>query len=364
MTSPKSDQTDGRDLGQAPDNRATPETSEADFTQYLVSSLVGSLVHDFSTPLSYVLSNTNFALTALGEGNTTTESLKRELTEPLQDALVGGEKIRQTLRVVQVLTSKEWSQEKGVDVADVLDAVLHLTAKQLYRRTTVHKKYSDVRKVRVPPARLAYAFYTLLVEAGRLLARDNVRDHSISIALHGSANQVTVELQGIPEAALRPSAAAYLVGLGVPEPLVKGAGSSRILSLVFPAVQQASARDMTMPRQRLVLIDDDNNMLRALRRMLEREFEVFTFCEPRKALDAMASIDPSLILCDIMMPDFSGADFLRALESSPFASRVTFVTGSTSQVGVSEFLMRVRRPYLLKPFDVKDVHSMLSQLSA
>ncbi|HEY3592397.1 MAG TPA: response regulator [Polyangiaceae bacterium] len=64
-------------------------------------------------------------------------------------------------------------------------------------------------------------------------------------------------------------------------------------------------------RPKVVVIDDDPNVLAGVRRSLGRRFDVTTFQDPFEALVAVGTVQPDAIVLDLEM---SGVDGLRCIE--------------------------------------------------
>lgn len=62
--------------------------------------------------------------------------------------------------------------------------------------------------------------------------------------------------------------------------------------------------------QRLLLVDDEPNVLNAIRRELAGIYEVETFTSPQEALRRAKEIDFALVVSDYRMPDMDGVTFL------------------------------------------------------
>lgn len=80
---------------------------------------------------------------------------------------------------------------------------------------------------------------------------------------------------------------------------------------------------------RLLLVDDEENVLRALRRVLatsvggEREFAVEMFSRPEEALDHAEFTKFDLVLSDFRMPGMNGVEFLTRFRAiQPDAARM------------------------------------------
>ena len=60
-------------------------------------------------------------------------------------------------------------------------------------------------------------------------------------------------------------------------------------------------------RKRLLLIDDDPNLILLVKDYLEfRGYEVVTADNGKEALQLLAQAPPDMIICDIMMPEMDG----------------------------------------------------------
>jgi response regulator RpfG family c-di-GMP phosphodiesterase len=79
-----------------------------------------------------------------------------------------------------------------------------------------------------------------------------------------------------------------------------------------------------MTTGRLLFVDDDPQVLRALRRIFEAEgYEVVTASAGQQALEALRAGEFQVIGCDYKMPEMNGAEFLhRAREISPQSVRI------------------------------------------
>ena len=68
---------------------------------------------------------------------------------------------------------------------------------------------------------------------------------------------------------------------------------------------------LRLGKPKVVAVDDDPNILAALRRMLSRRFELTTFQDPFDALVAVGNLQPDALILDVKM---SGLDGMRLLE--------------------------------------------------
>ncbi len=114
----------------------------------------------------------------------------------------------------------------------------------------------------------------------------------------------------------------------------------------------------------IMLVDDDENVLKALRRVLlsielfAGEFEVEAYTSPIKALRHAQSGTLDLVISDYRMPMMDGVGFLAALRNSqPDAARI-ILTGCTDRNIAIDAIndARVAR-FLTKPWDDNELKS-------
>jgi two-component system NtrC family sensor kinase len=105
---------------------------------------------------------------------------------------------------------------------------------------------------------------------------------------------------------------------------------------------------------RLLIIDDDSQILRALERMLRRPgYEVVTASGASEAFARLAADERfDAIVCDLHLAGMDGATFYSKL-SPMHAERVVFITGGACNGNDADFLSRHHVVY--KPFTPKQL---------
>ena len=117
-----------------------------------------------------------------------------------------------------------------------------------------------------------------------------------------------------------------------------------------------SGTDTTSERTAILIVDDEESVLRSLRRTLRRDgYEIHLALSGERALQILEKHDIALILCDQRMPGMSGAEVLAAaFERAPDTYRVT-LTGYTDLDAAQRSINDGRvNQFLTKPWD--DVH--------
>jgi response regulator RpfG family c-di-GMP phosphodiesterase len=114
-------------------------------------------------------------------------------------------------------------------------------------------------------------------------------------------------------------------------------------------------------KPRILLVDDEPNLLDGLRRQLRRDFTVETAVGAANGLFALKPDDPfAVIVSDFLMPGINGAEFLAAAAKAAPTSTRMLLTGHTSlaDAAVTVNQGRVFR-MLLKPVDTDTMTAAL-----
>jgi DNA-binding NtrC family response regulator len=103
---------------------------------------------------------------------------------------------------------------------------------------------------------------------------------------------------------------------------------------------------------RLVLIDDDEGVLRALGMLLRAmKFEVEMFNSPQSGIDyatTPASID--LVISDLRMPGLTGEDVIRQLKSRRPSLPVVIMSGHATSNDIARLRAIGMSAFISKPF--------------
>jgi CheY-like chemotaxis protein len=113
---------------------------------------------------------------------------------------------------------------------------------------------------------------------------------------------------------------------------------------------------------RLLVVDDEVAVCKALRRSLGRWYEVVALDRAREALALIAGGQRfDAILCDLVMPEMTGPKFFEALsrEAPEQAQRVTFMTGGAFTPDTRAFLESTRNICVDKPLDLNRLLPLL-----
>ena len=116
---------------------------------------------------------------------------------------------------------------------------------------------------------------------------------------------------------------------------------------------------------RVLVIDDEPGLQRALRRVLEHfGCEVTTTSSGEQGFDLARSGAFDIILCDVRMPELDGREIYDRLqrEAPAAAQRLAFMTGDTISDEIRQFLETTGRPALAKPFSRVQLAAFLRKM--
>ena len=122
-----------------------------------------------------------------------------------------------------------------------------------------------------------------------------------------------------------------------------------------------------MSRSRLLILDDEAMVLRALFRVLKEEYEVALVSSPEEALQRLAGGEVwDVVLTDLTMPVMSGIEFARkaALQCPAVAGHILLMTGGALPPATQAALDEWRLPVIAKPMDKDRLLAALTAVDA
>ena len=119
-------------------------------------------------------------------------------------------------------------------------------------------------------------------------------------------------------------------------------------------------------KQRLLIVDDYENMLRSLKRAFKRdgdEVEVMTTTSGVEALLLLSTFRPDAMLIDLLMPNLDGYEVLRRVRAHDEFSTVKLIamTGDAHAEACAEALKAGALACLDKPFQPEDVLKLIRE---
>ncbi|WP_437337065.1 ATP-binding protein [Sorangium sp. So ce394] len=349
-----------------------------------------------------------------GDGRGPSSELS-EVLSLLEDAREGAERVRLIVRDLHSFSRAEEDRRGPVDLRRVLDSCVHMAMNEIRHRARVVRSFQEVPPVEANEPRLAQVFLNLIVNAAQAIPEGLAAQNVIELSTRcDAAGWVVVEVRdtgaGIaPESLERIFEPFYTskeegeglgLGLAICHAIVAALGGrievesrpgqGSTFRVVLPAATSAKARaradagsgassgrrdggglagdaPQAAPRQRVLIIDDEPLLTRAIAGTLEPRHETTATASARDALTRIRAGERyDAILCDLMMPDMTGMDFYASLaEHAPEQQRrVVFLTGGAFTERSKSFLQQVNARLLLKPFDAATLLSLVDEVVA
>ena len=118
-----------------------------------------------------------------------------------------------------------------------------------------------------------------------------------------------------------------------------------------------------MTRSRILVVDDEPGMLRAVQRVLGDEHEVLGIGSSKDAIAAAAEFQPQLAIVDIRMPEVDGFELMTRLKERLPRLDIILMTGSVDDL--DEKLIRAIRGrafyFIQKPFDREVLRTLVER---
>jgi DNA-binding NtrC family response regulator len=120
-----------------------------------------------------------------------------------------------------------------------------------------------------------------------------------------------------------------------------------------------------MPDAKILIVDDDANLLRSLRELLEGQaYTVTTAGSAEEALERCHRETFHLVLCDLQLPGKNGISLIKTLHDACPSTAAVLITGHGSIRSAVTALKRGAVEYVTKPVKPKRLLQLVAQLTA
>jgi two-component system response regulator AtoC len=111
-----------------------------------------------------------------------------------------------------------------------------------------------------------------------------------------------------------------------------------------------------MGTKRVLIIDDEENMLHMLKTILSKEgYEIELARNGREGLVKVASSKFDIVLCDLRMPEMDGMDFLEGLKDKNFEKTIIMMSAYGTIDNALEAMKKGAYDYISKPFKPDEI---------
>jgi PAS domain S-box-containing protein len=377
---------------------------QLEFADRLASlgTMAAGVVHEINNPLTVVMANAEFIAAKLTGATDTPIRTQQHLEEALlalSDLRSAASRISGIVCDLRAFWQPAKQTPGVVDVVHCIEWAVRTTSHELQQRARLVTRFGAVPAVRADEFKLGQVFINLLINAAHAIVPGHADRNQIAVTTRtDDKGWVVIEVSdtgsGIPSEILgkifepffttKGAGVGTGLGLSICSGIVAALGGdlkvesepdkgSRFLVSLPPgppeqpelpvAVPQAASRR----RGRILVVDDEEMIVRMIERVLREDHDVVCVCNAREALRLIAHGQRfDLIFSDLMMPTMTGVEFYETLlaELPDHAQRIIFLYGGATTQKIEDFLSSVPNHQLHKPFRVADLAQTVLQLLA
>jgi PAS domain S-box-containing protein len=360
-----------------------------------VGTLAAGLAHEINNPLAYVLLNLGTLREQLeggaGSADPAAVAAALEALELARSALSGAQRIRDIVKAMKGFARSDEGDLAEVNVNQLLQAAISMAAHEIKYRARLETAFQvDLPRLVANPGKLTQLFLNLVINAVQAIDEGDLDGNVLRVHTRRDGSRIRVEVtdsgKGIPRHVLprifdpffttKPIGVGTGLGLSICHEIVRNhggeiqvdseVGKGTTFTVLLP-LQGEHPLPASTPaptptarrRARILLVDDERFLLRALQNMISQHHQVTPALGGRVALQALAApvIPFDVIVTDLAMPEVSGIDLHRYVsEKLPgFQQRMVFITGGTASEQGRAFLTATRNRCLEKPFEAADL---------
>ena len=372
-----------------------------------LGTLAAGVAHEINNPLAYTQTSLEVAareIEALGRraGSAGAPHIGR-IAEAVESARGGAARVLGIVRDLKTLSRGEDEPPEAVDVPALIASTLNVAARAIEGRAQVVRGFGPIPAALAPRGRLGQVLLNLFLNAAEAIPEGAPERNRIRVTTSTDpTGRAVVEVAdtgvGIaPEVAPRvfdpffttkPVGAGTGLGLAICHGIVTelggeisfestpGAGTT--FRVALPAAEQEPARPRSAAapsslagapaagrtRRRVLVVDDEPALLRAVSELLGEAHEVVVASSGRDALELLREGRRfDAVLTDLMMADVTGMDLyeaVRAVEPG-LERRMLFMTGGAFTPRGHAFLASVPNTCIEKPFGAEELFAALGE---
>ncbi|PIE19336.1 MAG: hypothetical protein CSA65_02860 [Proteobacteria bacterium] len=334
------------------------------------------VAHEINNPLAFVLENLRLLqehagyLQPLLEREVAARRAPRiarvadELQDLLVESLQGAERVRDIVHQIHAFSNTQDRRREVTSLEEIIEPAITMVQNQIRQVARLERDYVEVSGVRCVAGQLTQVVVNLLINAihaiseaergrGRITVRVRPFGESVCLEIEDSGVGMDAELLDLafePFFTTKRAGRGTGLGLSISSSIVQQHGGTLALSsepgkgtiarVVLPVAQGGGQEGSAEPAKRaplaspqrlkVLFVDDEELLLRAMARRFRAEHDIVTASDPAQAQVACAEQGPfDLVLIDMMMPEVSGPELFEGLSRHHrwLRSRVAFMSG-------------------------------------
>ena len=133
---------------------------------------------------------------------------------------------------------------------------------------------------------------------------------------------------------------------------------------VSPEVYQNTRQEQDQNRQRLLIVEDNDELRNYLNQTLSEDYTIQTCSNGKEALTIIKHYKPKLIISDIMMPEMRGDELCKTIKNDIETSHIPVIllTALNDDKDVMAGLQIGADEYIVKPFNIGILKATVSNL--
>jgi signal transduction histidine kinase/ActR/RegA family two-component response regulator len=324
-----------------------------------------------------------------------------EAKQLLVEMLAASSAIANVVRDLRVFARADGDREEAqvLETNDVVDQALRLVGREVAMVAHIERDYSrSLPRVVVPHGRLTQVLVNILINAAHAINDVERAVHRVRVSTRSDSEYVAISISdtgpGIPAEVLAhifdPFFTTKRTGLGTGLGLsisrsimrdlggdlivesVHGSGATFIALLPLPdhvtfrnaflRNQGAAVRQAPTLRRTVLVVDDDERILKAYSRMLGSSFDVMMARDTQEAIDLLSSgSSADALVTELSLPDVDGRALFEwlARERPELAAATVFVTADATRERYAAFLSEIDNSVLTKPVAANELWAAL-----